>query len=122
MHCHAAIPSPMPMSGCRLNQRQLLLNAAVEHHEQDPSQGYIELTVDGMAFSVTYDASQPGAYHYTRLPGVPGGPAVGYGFTSRRSDHGRQSTAAHVAAIRDFISMVDPVGGYIEDADDVDDV
>jgi hypothetical protein len=80
-------------------------------------------SVDGMAFSVTYDSSQPGAYHYTRLPGPPGGPAVGYGFTSRRSDHGRDSTRAHEAAIRDFVAMVDPVTGYIEDADDdVDDV
>jgi hypothetical protein len=75
-----------------------------------------------MAFSVTYDSTQPGAYHYTRLPGPPGGPAVGYGFTSRWSDHGRRSTRTHEAAIRDFIAMVDPVTGYIEDADeDVDD-
>jgi hypothetical protein len=30
---------------------------------------------------------------------------------------------AHEAAIRDFVAMVDPVTGYIEDADDgVDDV
>jgi hypothetical protein len=113
----------MPMTASRLNPRQLLLNAVVDHHDQDPSPDYIELTVDGMAFSVTYDSSQPGAYHYTRLPGPPGGPAVGYGFTSRRSDHGRESTRAHEAAIRDFVAMVDPVTGYIEDADDdVDDV
>lgn len=76
------------------------------------------ITVGGMVFSVVHDATQPGAYHYTRLPGVPGGPAVGYGFTRRRSDHQRQSTAAHVEAIRDFIAMVDPVTGYIEDDDE----
>lgn len=89
-----------------------------DEHETSPDS--LELTVDGMVFSVAYDATQPGAYHYTRLPGIPGGPAVGYGFTSRRSDHRRQSTAAHVDAIRDFIAMVDPVTGYIEDDDDDD--
>ncbi|MCB0896624.1 MAG: hypothetical protein KDB43_14855 [Nocardioidaceae bacterium] len=95
----------------------------MDQHEQDPSPDYLELTIEGMAFSVTYDSSQPGAYHYTRLPGPPGGPAVGYGFTSRSSDDGRRSSHAHEAAIRAFIAIVDPGTGYIEDADDeMDDV
>jgi len=93
----------------------------VENNQQDLSPDYLELTVDGMAFSVAYDASQPGTYHYARLPGAPGGPAVGYGFTSGRSDHQRETTAAHIEAIRDFISMVDPVTGYIEDDEDGED-
>ncbi|HTW16627.1 MAG TPA: hypothetical protein VMF51_15925 [Nocardioides sp.] len=73
-----------------------------------------------MTFSVVYDPSQPGTYHYTRLPGESGGPAVGYGLSSRRSDHQRETIAGHADAIRDFIAMVDPVTGYIEDDDDGD--
>ena len=86
--------------------------------DDETSPDYLELTVDGMAFSVAYDVSQPGAYHYTRLSGAPGGPAVGYGFSRRRSSHQRVTTAAHVDAIREFIAMVDPVTGYIEDDDE----
>lgn len=82
---------------------------------EEASPDHLDLTVDGMTFSVAYDPSQPGTYHYTRCAGIPGGPAVGYGFSSRRSDHQRSTTAAHVEAIRDFIGMVDPVTGYIED-------
>lgn len=85
---------------------------------QDPSPNHLELTVDGMLFSVVHDATQPGAYHYTRLPGIAGGPAVGYGLTRSWSDRRRPSLAEHVDAIRDFIAMVDPVTGYIEDDED----
>jgi hypothetical protein len=87
----------------------------------DPSPDKLQLTVDGMVFEVAHDSSQPGAYHYTRIAGAAGGPAVGYGFTSRRSSHTRQTTAAHIEAIRGFIAMVHPVTGYIEDADDISD-
>lgn len=80
-----------------------------------PSPDRFEVSVDGFAFRVAYDSSQPGAYHYTRLAGAPGGPAVGYGFTSRWSDQGRRTEAEHVQAIRSFIAMVDPVTGHIED-------
>jgi hypothetical protein len=86
----------------------------------EPSPDYFRLVFDGMIFSVAYDLSQPGAYHYTRLAGVPGGPAVGYGFTSRGSDESRRSMAEHLAAIRSFVEMVDPVTGYIEDDPDDD--
>lgn len=90
--------------------------------DQEASPDQLELIIDGMSFSVTYDSSQPGTYHYTRLPGAPGGPAVGYGFTSARSDHQRTTTAAHGEAIRDFISLLDPTTGYLEDdGDDLDD-
>jgi hypothetical protein len=74
------------------------------------------LTVDDDLFDVAYDPTQPGAYHYTRLTGS----APGYGFTSRRSDHARSTTAEHVKAIRSFLDMVDPVTGYIEDDPDDD--
>jgi len=93
----------------------------VDTNQEDVSPDYLQLTVDGMVFSVAYDSSQPGTYHYTRLSGAPGGPAVGYGFTSGRSDHQRETIAAHIEAIRDFISVVDPVTGYIEDDEDDED-
>lgn len=74
------------------------------------------LTVDGEVFDVAYDPTQPGTYHYTRTTG----PAPGYGFTSRRSDHTESTAAEHVTAIRSFLEMVDPVTGYIEDDPDDD--
>jgi hypothetical protein len=77
----------------------------------DASPDRLRLTVDGVEFDVVYDRSQPGAYHYTRL--TP--PAVGYGFTSRGSDHARRPVHAHEAAIRHFLSAVDAATGYIED-------
>ena len=51
----------------------------------------LRLTVDGELFDVAYDLTQPGTYHYTRLSR----PAPGYGFTSRRSDYTRSTTAEH---------------------------
>lgn len=70
-----------------------------------------DVTVEGIEFSVTYDVAQPGAYHYTRI--TP--PAVGYGFTSRRSDHQRSTTEHHLEVIRGFPASCDPVTGYLED-------
>jgi hypothetical protein len=83
----------------------------VDAESREPSTDRVQLTVDGEVFDVASDPSQPGAYHYTRVTG----PAPGYGFTSRRSDHGETTTDEHVAAIRSFLAMVDPVTGYIED-------
>ncbi|WP_345521584.1 hypothetical protein [Nocardioides conyzicola] len=79
------------------------------------------MTVDGVDFSVAYDVSQPGAYHYTVAATAGGGPALKYGFTSRRSDYGKSTTAEHIEAIRTFLSAVDPVTGYIEDDQSEDD-
>ena len=79
--------------------------------DSDPSPDRFRITVDGEDFDVAYDLSQPGAYHYTRRTG----PAPGYGFTARRSDHGRSSRAEHIEQIRAFLSAVDPVTGYLED-------
>ena len=88
----------------------------MESSPNEASYDQLRLTVDGEVFDVRYDPSQPGAYHYTRLTG----PAPGYGFTSRRSDHGISSAAEHVDAIRSFLSLVDPVTGYVPDALDDD--
>jgi hypothetical protein len=76
----------------------------------------LRLTVDGELFDIAYDPTQPGTYHYRRLSG----PAPGYGFTSRRSDHVRSTTAEHVSSIRSFLEEVDATTGYIEDEQDDD--
>ena len=88
----------------------------MEPRDAADSPDTLTVTVDGDVFDVVYDPTQPGAYHYTRRTG----PAPGYGFTSRRSDHARSTTAEHVEAIRSFLAMVDPVTGYIEDDPDDD--
>jgi hypothetical protein len=80
-----------------------------EPSDTGPSADRFRLTVDVDAFDVAYDPTQPGAYHYTRLTG----PAPGYGFTSRRSDHARSTKAEHVKEIRSFLDLVDPVTGYM---------
>ena len=91
--------------------------------DESPSPDAFEVTVDGIEFSVVYDETQPGAYHYTRR--TP--PAYGYGFTSRLSTHQRRSVAMHIMGIRDFLAGCDPITGYMEDdpdddgLDDVDD-
>jgi hypothetical protein len=88
----------------------------MEPSESGSSPDRLRLTVDGDVFEVAYDPTQPGAYHYTRLTG----PAPGYGFTRRRSDHARSTTAEHVKAVRSFLDVVDPATGYIEDDPDDD--
>ena len=74
------------------------LNAAVEPHESEASEDTMRLTIDGEVFDVAYDPEQPGAYHYRRLTG----PAPGYGFTVRKSDHARSTTAE--GALSGFLS------------------
>jgi len=66
-----------------------------------------ELTVDGETFIVR--KSEPdGAFHYDWISG----PNDGYGFsTSGRSTP--VSNEHHKAAIRDFLSAVDPATGYL---------
>ena len=88
----------------------------MEPSDAGPSPDRFRLTVDGDVFDVAYDPTQPGAYHYTRLTG----PAPGYGFISRRSDHVRSTTVEHVEAIRSFLDVVDPVTGYMTDSPDDD--
>jgi len=83
----------------------------MEPSESASSPDRFRLTVDGEDFDVAYDPQQPGAYHYTRLTG----PAPGYGFTTRRSDHVRSTAAEHVERIRGFLGEVDPTTGYLDD-------
>lgn len=86
-------------------------NRGMPTDRSDVSPDQVRLTVDGQVFDVSYDPKQPGAYHYLWVTG----PNDGYGFGSRRSDHERSTVAEHEASIRDFLSAVDPVTGYIED-------
>jgi hypothetical protein len=90
------------------------LDEAVGRNEVGASPDLIRLTVDGEVFDVAYDPVQPGAYHYTRLAG----PAPGYGFSIRRSDHVRSTTAEHVTRIRGFLDALDPTTGYLPDDQD----
>lgn len=66
------------------------------------------------SLDVRYDLKQPGTYHYSWVNGPPDG----YGFTSGRSDRQRDTLEAHEAHIREFLSAVDPMTGYIEDDGD----
>jgi hypothetical protein len=99
------------MTVCRV-----LLNTDMKASETGPSPDRFRVTVNGVAFEVVFDPSQPGAYHYTRLTG----PASGHGFTARRSDHQRSTTLEHEAQIRAFLEWVEPVAGYVEDDPDDD--
>lgn len=88
----------------------------MDDSDEAASPDAFDVTVDDIEFSVAYDLTQPGAYHYSRH--TP--PADDYGFTSRRSDHRRSTTAQHIEAIRRFLAACDPVTGYIEDDPDDD--
>lgn len=55
--------------------------------------------------------NRPGTYPYAWVSG----PNSGYGFTSGGSDYQRRSIAEHEASIRNFLVMVDPTTGFIED-------
>jgi hypothetical protein len=66
--------------------------------------------VDGEVFDVVARRDPPGHVDYRWISG----PNPDYGFSSASSD-GRASTMVdHVAAIRNFLSQVDPATGYIE--------
>jgi hypothetical protein len=70
----------------------------------------VRVSVDGEDFEIQASADRPGQYRYDWISG----PNAGYGFTSASSD-GRPSTMSdHEAAIRNFLSLVDPETGYIE--------
>lgn len=86
----------------------------------------LRLVVDGHSFVVSSDRGQPGAYHYDWVSGSN----AGYGFSPRsgaaevsagpaelRPDSSSVPTLdEHVAAIRGFLTAVDPVTGFVEDA------
>jgi hypothetical protein len=68
------------------------------------------IEVDGEVFDVVARGDRPGQYDYAWISG----PNPSCGFGSASSD-GRASTMAdHEAAIRNFLSQVDPETGHIE--------
>lgn len=72
-----------------------------------------QLTVDGQTFEVSTPAKSPNQRNFDWLSG----PNPGYGFsvaTNVRDDN-YWSTENLQRAIRDFLSMIDPETGYIED-------
>jgi hypothetical protein len=68
------------------------------------------IEVDGEVFDVVARPDPPGQVDYTWMSG----PNPGYGFSSASSDGGAATRVDHVAAIRSFLSQVDPATGYIE--------
>jgi hypothetical protein len=75
-----------------------------------PAEPAVRVTADGEVFDVTTQTDQPGHYHYAWISG----PNPGYGFSSASSDGRLSSVVDHEEAIRNFLSQVDPVTGYIE--------
>jgi pimeloyl-ACP methyl ester carboxylesterase len=67
------------------------------------------LEVDGQVFDVAARHDRPGQYDYAWISGQN----PGYGFSSGRSDGGPSTMVDHEAAIRTFLSQLDPETGYI---------
>ena len=65
------------------------------------------MVVDGEQFNVSERAVEPGVYDFRWTSG----PNEGYGFGSAG---GSMTDAELEDAIRDFLSQVDPITGYIE--------
>lgn len=71
----------------------------------------LRLIVDSEVFEVAEAPGQPGGYHYKWTSG----PNPGYGFTSVLSDPTYQlSVGEHEAAIRDFLTSINPETGYLD--------
>ena len=71
----------------------------------------IVLIVNGETFRARADAQQPGAWHVDWVSG----PNVGYGFTTRRSDHQWESREQLDRGVRSFLDEIDPATGYLRD-------
>lgn len=78
--------------------------------DEPDDQPSITLEVDGEVFSLR-PGRQPRSHVYAWLSG----PNDGYGFSSRDSSGSAPSLEEHRESIRDFLAMVDPQTGYIED-------
>ena len=68
------------------------------------------MVVDGERFDVTARAGESGFYDSRWTSG----PNEGYGFTSAGHGGGNMADAELEHAIRNFLSQVDPITGYIE--------
>lgn len=72
--------------------------------------GGLRVHVDSETFDIRQDPDQPGGCHYLWVSG----PNPGYGFTQVRSDGLQASLKEHRAAIRDFLSSINPESGYLD--------
>ena len=68
------------------------------------------MVVDGEHFDVTERVGEPGVYDLRWVSG----PNEDYGFASAKYGADGQTDAELEAAIRNFLSQVDPSTGYIE--------
>jgi hypothetical protein len=79
---------------------------AVDPSSMTDDEAASTLEVDGEVFELRPDGF--GGMHYNWISG----PNPGYGFSMSPAPH---SIEQHQASIRDFLSMIDPATGYIED-------
>jgi hypothetical protein len=68
------------------------------------------MVVDSEVFEVAEAPGQPGAFHYSWTSG----PNPDYGFTSVPTLGHQFSIREHEAAIREFLSSINPETGYID--------
>ena len=71
----------------------------------------MRITVDGEVFDVRARAGVPGQYDFDWVSG----PNEDYGFTSASSDGSPSNREELESAIRDFLEMIDPATGYIDE-------
>jgi hypothetical protein len=82
--------------------------------ESDPDGSSLTLEVDGERFAVRVTYHPSAEYSDTRYTWLSG-PNRGYGFGSGGPSN--PSLEDHRERIREFLAMVDPTTGYIEDDD-----
>jgi hypothetical protein len=102
------IPGPDPAPFIAVRHERDETQQPSDHQPYRDSSERIE--VDGEVFDVVARPDPPGQVDYTWISG----PNPGYGFSSASSDGGAATRVDHVAAIRSFLSQVDPATGYIE--------
>jgi len=72
-----------------------------------PGPVLVTLNVDGERFAIRQDGEGGTTYDWLS------GPNKGYGFAT--SETPNRSVEAHQESIREFLAMIDPTTGYIED-------
>jgi hypothetical protein len=72
--------------------------------------GALRLRYGSETFAIREDPDHPGCWHYSWVSG----PNPGYGFTQARSDGLQPTPTDHRAAVRGFLSSVNPETGYLD--------
>jgi hypothetical protein len=70
-----------------------------------------ETVVNGETFVVRQRTDEPGAYDFAWVSG----PNENYGFGSQTSDGSERTSEELARSIVEFLDMIDPATGYIED-------